>query len=255
MPGTTTVNNITVGSNAQDTSQCSVNGANDTERAFQWRTGGLLRAELLIEGDEAGSDAGGDLRLACYSDDGTTPTGDALTIDRATAAGRFGVNLHWRQPLSTDAGVAVDSAGQDPDVAGWVVLQTGRMQAYLVDFDKDTAEVMVWPFTMPPDYDGRAINVRIWWTATAGTAGVVRWLAQIAGFSDDDDLTGTDLTTLTIDDTFLAQNDLHICSKSFTPSDVAANDLCLFRLNRAATSGSDTFDADARLIHVELSFI
>lgn len=194
-----------------------------------------------------------------------------------------GVDVDKGGNVAMDGDLTVDGAlevGGDFEVAGvngtWTVFQTARsgwpgylsgcsgpnllgfagswrLSWHTLDFDKDTDEYGSFNFMLPPDYDGRALRIALYWTATAGTGGNVRWRVNLRTNGDDDALDSASYDSFTLLDAFIAQKDLHVVSGTRTPSNPIAGLLAL-TVQREASHADDTFDADARLIAVRLSY-
>jgi hypothetical protein len=125
-----------------------------------------------------------------------------------------------------------------------------------LDFDQTTLEYAHFNVSMPSSWNEGTVTFRAVWTAAAGTGDVV-WGLQAAAASNDDVIAATYNAGVARTDTLIATGDLHRSDESpaltidGTP---AANDTVFFRFRRAATSGSDTLNADARLIGLEMYF-
>ncbi len=124
-----------------------------------------------------------------------------------------------------------------------------------MDFDTTTQEYAhTVPIGMPKSWNEGTVTAIFYWTNTAGASTeTVRWSIAGAAISDDDTLNTTFGTAVTVDDTWLAQNDLHISSTTAaitiggTP---AENDLVIFEITRVVAS--DNMAGDARLIGVKI---
>jgi len=128
---------------------------------------------------------------------------------------------------------------------------------YTVDFDTTTQEYAhTLPIGMPKSWNESTVTAVFYWTNTGGASTeTVRWSIAGAAVSDDDTLNTTFGTAQTVDDTWLAQNDLHISSATSaitiggTP---AENDMVIFEITRVVAS--DNMAGDARLIGVKILF-
>lgn len=128
---------------------------------------------------------------------------------------------------------------------------------YTVDFDTTTQEYAhTLPIGMPKSWNESTVTAVFYWTNTGGASTeTVRWSIAGAAFSDDDTLNATFGTAVTQDDTWLAQNDLHISSTTSaitiggTP---AENDMVIFEITRVVAS--DNMAGDARLLGVKILF-
>jgi hypothetical protein len=125
-----------------------------------------------------------------------------------------------------------------------------------MDFDTASQEYAhTLPMGMPKSWNEGTVTAVFYWTNTGGAAAeTVRWSIAGLAFSDDDPLNATFGTAVTVDDTWIAQNDLHVTSATAaitlagTP---ATNDLIMFEVSRVVAS--DTMAGDARLVGVRLS--
>jgi hypothetical protein len=124
-----------------------------------------------------------------------------------------------------------------------------------LDFDTSTQEYAhTLPMGMPKSWNEGTVTAVFYWTNTGGASTeTVRWSIAGLAFSDDDPLNATFGTAVTVDDTWLAQNDLHISAATAavtlagTP---AENDLVMFEITRV--TASDNMAGDAKLIGVKL---
>lgn len=180
-----------------------------------------------------------------------------LTIDGAgSVGGDFSVSGSLR---TTGAGVDktwshyVGAQEISPITAGAVTnhtFQANRVVIPLMPFDQTTDESACFTIGLPEDYDGSTLKLAFYWTALAGTSGTVTWAANRTVFVDDVTL-AQDVGGPTATDTFLAINDLHITEVTTSPGGVVSGLLSLF-IRRLASS--DSFDADAQLIGVRVSY-
>lgn len=122
------------------------------------------------------------------------------------------------------------------------------------DFDQTTNEFVFWQMAMPSSWDEGTVTAVFLWTAASGSGDVV-WRLYGAAYSNDDALGDTLSNTASATDTLLTANDLHRSPESSAltiQNTPAANDMVTFFAARFSSSGSDTLNADARLIGVEL---
>jgi hypothetical protein len=124
-----------------------------------------------------------------------------------------------------------------------------------LDFDTTTQEYAhTLPIAMPKSWNESTVTAQFLWTNTGGASTeTVRWSIAGLSLSDDDALNTTFGTAQTVDDTWLAQNDLHISAATSavtlagTP---AEGDMVIFEVTRVVAS--DNMAGDARLIGVKL---
>ena len=194
---------------------------------------------------------------------GNIATDGDLTID---GAGSFGGDLAVTGDLNIAGSLRTSPDGVDktwshyvgaqeisPITAGAVTnhtFQSNRVVVPLMPFDASTIESACFTIGLPEDYDGSALKLTFYWTALAGTSGTVMWAANRSIFVDDETLV-QDVGGATATDTFIAVNDLHIIEATDTPGDVTPG-LLTFFVRRLA--GSDTFDADAQLIGMRVTY-
>jgi hypothetical protein len=165
-----------------------------------------------------------------------------------------GVETIWI-PAGAMKPKVTNGAGQSTYDSG-----SNDMTITTLDFDTTTQEYAhTLPIAMPKSWahSSATMTAQFFWTNTGGSAAqTVRW--SIAGLAvSDDDALNTAITTgaQTVDDTYLAQNDLHVSAATSaitiagTP---AQNDMVIFEITRVVAS--DDLEGDARLIGVKLLF-
>lgn len=196
-------------------------------------------------------DGGADLDAA-----GNLAADGDLTVDGDAAVGGEwsvgGMDTTWKAFMSSRIGWPTITQGCGAPVQ----IEIGalpRLNLWVMDFDKDTQEYGQWHVFLPDDYDGRTLLVRVYWIATAGTAGVVRFRIHCLCFDDGDAITDTS-SDGAVEDTFIGTNTLHSFEKTFTPVNPSARALAILGLRREASHANDTFDADARVIGIEISY-
>ena len=123
-----------------------------------------------------------------------------------------------------------------------------------LDFDTTTQEYAHFAVAMPKSWNEGTVTFIPYWTNTGGasTQNVV-WSLAGRALSDDDAANGTFGTAQTSNDTWLAQNDIHIgpTSSAITIGNTPAeNDLVVFEVSRVV--GSDNMAGDALLIGLKL---
>lgn len=124
-----------------------------------------------------------------------------------------------------------------------------------LDFDTTTQEYAhTIPIGMPKSWNEGTVTAQAYWTNTGGSSTqTVRFTVAGLAISDDDTLNGTFGTAVNLDDTYLAQNNLHITAESSaitiggTP---AENDLVIFQVSRDVAN--DNMSGDARLIGIKI---
>jgi hypothetical protein len=128
------------------------------------------------------------------------------------------------------------------------------IQYYTLDFDQSNIEIAHFSLSMPSSWNEGTVTAVFVWTAAAGT-GDVTWRLNAAARSNDDAIAISYSNTADVTDTLLATGDVHRTAETSAltvEGSPAANDMVFFRVLRFASDGSDTLNADAKLIGVEL---
>jgi hypothetical protein len=125
-------------------------------------------------------------------------------------------------------------------------------------YDPTSEEWAVWQFRMPDDYASTPI-AKLQWAAVSATSGAVVWDVRISATTPGDttdidaqDFAAANTATTTVPATagYLAET-----SVTLTNADsLAAGDLVIVRVARAAADGSDTATGDAELLVVGLTY-
>lgn len=141
--------------------------------------------------------------------------------------------------------------------AGTSTYDSGSSDVTITTFDFDTASqeyIHTLPIGMPKSWNESTVTAVVYWTNTAGlTTETVRWAIQGLAVSNDDTINGTFGTAVNVDDTWIAQNDLHITAESGaitiggTP---AEDDMVIFQISRDVSG--DNLTGDARFIGMKL---
>ena len=120
-------------------------------------------------------------------------------------------------------------------------------------FDQTSPEAAYFQFRLPDTYDGRPLKFTIEWSASAGTSGDVRWGALPISFDDGDSFDDTGTTTYVVD-TFSAMKSAHFCFMVATPTHPSGGSLNTVRIIRLSNHASDTFNADALLLGLQITY-
>ena len=134
-----------------------------------------------------------------------------------------------------------------------VVQINGSHYQSIASFDKTADEYMSWSFILPEDYDAGELDLEIHWTAIAGTTGDVAWRYYADCYANDGAMGNATLLGVVVD-TFLAQDDLHIRSVPFTPTNAVAGGYCNVVIRRYTAHADDDFDADADLLGLQIHY-
>lgn len=134
-------------------------------------------------------------------------------------------------------------------------IATSLLNIQTLDFDQTTQEFAQFTISIPRNWNNGTITAKVYWTASAGSGGVVWGISGVA-YSNDDPLTGTFGTAQTVADTLTATNDLDTTDSTSaitiagTPADA---DLIALQISRNPADGSDTINADAKLIGIVIT--
>jgi len=134
-----------------------------------------------------------------------------------------------------------------------ITILGGRVYLPVMDFNPGVDQGACCVIALPAQYDGSALTFTLYWTATAGSAGDVRWIINAGVFADNENL-ALDVASAGVVDTFLGANRLHACAFSMTPTGAASGNLLTVYLRRLGSNAQDTFDADARLIALQVAY-
>jgi hypothetical protein len=126
-------------------------------------------------------------------------------------------------------------------------------------FDPGTAEYAQALVIMPSNYNNGTITARFYWTGSGATDGSddVVWGFQGVAIANDDALSVSMGTAVTVTDTVIATNDMMVSaatSAATMAGTPAANKPILVQIYRDAASGSDTYGHDARFLGIELAY-
>ncbi len=153
-------------------------------------------------------------------------------------------------------GLATDGAGDANQLSESRELATNDINIDFIAFDASTEEHAYFWFEFPKGWNEGTITARFHWTNAAGLATeTVDWAIAGGSYSDSDALDATLGTEITVTDTFLAQDDLHISNESAAVTiggSPAEGDLCVFVVARKVAG--DDLTGDAQLMGVRLHF-
>jgi hypothetical protein len=217
-----------------------LNGAGGTPSAITLTNGTGLPVSTGISG--LGTGVGTFLATPSYTNLAAAVTGSVL---KTAGAETIWIPAGAMKPRNTNgAGASTYDSGATADLA-----------IASVDFDTTTQEYAhTLPIGMPKSWNESTVTAQFYWTNTGGASTqTVRW--SIAGLarSDDDALDTAFGTAVTVDDTWLAQNDMHISAATSavtiggTPDE---NDLVIFEITRVVAS--DNMAGDAKLLGVKI---
>ena len=122
-----------------------------------------------------------------------------------------------------------------------------------LDFDSTTSEGACFQVSFPGNWNRGTLKFRFYWTAASGS-GTVSWVVRAGSIGDSDLLDTAYGSTVSVTDTLLAANDLHITSATSALTVAGSpqeNDWIFFEIYRNV---SDTLPVDAQLIGVKIQY-
>ncbi len=201
-------------------------------------------------------DVAGTVTATGYAGPGTGLTAlDASNISAGTLSTSRYTRTGVRRTVYINAGAMIPrtTAGA---AAGSVELATNDIMVDSMDFDSGATDegVGFW-WTPPSSYDGGTVTAIFHWTAASGSGDVI-WKIRGRAFANDDAIDQAMGTEVTVTDTLLAANDMHISptTAAITITSAAANRPTYFQIVRNSSSASDTIAADADLIGVTIEY-
>ena len=125
---------------------------------------------------------------------------------------------------------------------------TNDVDVNVIGFDAASDEFAQTTMICPNDFGGGTFTAYVYWTNTGGGAAeTVRWVLQARAYADDGALDQAWGSGVNIDDTWIAQNDLHVTAVSgaiTAAGSPAANQLLQWRIYRDTSEDDLTGDAD-----------
>jgi len=131
---------------------------------------------------------------------------------------------------------------------------TNKIGYDTVDFDQTTEESATVLIRTPTGWTGTTFTASVTWTADSGSGGVV-WGISGRFLANDDAIDSAFGTEVTSTDTLLAASDLHespTTSAITAGGTAAASRILVLKIARKTGNGSDTLNADARLIGLRI---
>jgi hypothetical protein len=126
-----------------------------------------------------------------------------------------------------------------------------------LSFDSTTEEAAQFYIRWPKGWNEGTITAQVYWTNAAGlTTETVTWGISGVALHDGDPMDSTSLgTEVTVTDTWLAQNDLHISAETSAitfGNSPAEGDLCIIQIARK--TGTDNMTGDVDLLDLALFY-
>ncbi len=176
------------------------------------------------------------------------PTAGNITVNGANAKRTLWLSAKGGSPLVT--------AGCNPAVQ--IETTTNDINYWALDFDTTTEEHAAWDVIMPDSYDGGTVTAKFYWTNAAGaTTTSVVWGIAAGSFADNDALDTALGTEVTLEDAWIAQNDLHVSAETSAitiAGSPAGGDWVNFVVARKTGDANDDMAGDARLIGVKIEY-
>jgi len=133
---------------------------------------------------------------------------------------------------------------------------TNDIDYHVLEFDTTTEERAFWNVVMPDNYDGGTVTARFVWTNAGGASSeTVRWGIKARAYADDAAIDQAYGSEITVDDTFLAQGDVHVSAATSAITiggSPAGGQYVIFNVGRK-TAG-DNLAGDARLLAVHIEY-
>lgn len=133
---------------------------------------------------------------------------------------------------------------------------TNDIDYWALEFDTTTEERAFWNVQMPDNYNGGTVTAKFTWTNASGLATeTVRWGIKAIAYTDSDAIDQAYGTEVTVDDTWLAQGDVHVSTESSaitiggTPTGG-----CWVVFNVGRKVANDNLTGDARLLAVRIEY-
>lgn len=176
-----------------------------------------------------------------------------LQVNGALTLGANGTDKTWFLPLNIPD--AFIHSTQGPSGPYQMEYGGGFNTVYqYLDYAPDVKQFAHWNIFLPADYDGSALKVKLFWTATAGTTGeVVRWRAHAACLDNGSTLNSTLTNNVPMDSTFQAANQLHTVEGALTPDNASNGGMLALLIYRQGDSVTDTLPNAAQLIGARIS--
>lgn len=132
---------------------------------------------------------------------------------------------------------------------------TNKVDMYVMAYDKDADEYGQWTKVMPDDWDGGTVTAKVHWTCGAGggAAETVSWDISGRSYGDSDAIDQAVGAAITVNDTWLADKDVHITAASTaitlagTP---AAGELVQWQVMRDISDDNLAVDAQLLALHI-----
>lgn len=233
---------------------------------------------LQIIGDGGVSGSGTVESVTGDGVDNTDPDNPVLSFPTLTDLGLENVDntSDADKPVSTATQAALDLKANITDVVGvqdlfipasamWPRVTSGcsvltqyEMTTSLfniqgLEFSDTVQQFAQFQITLPRKWNNSTITAVVYWKPLVSGTGDVQWGISAGAYSNDDALTVALGTAQTVDDTFIATDDLHVTAATAaitvagTPADA---DFLALQISR--NPGSDTLDVNAVLLGISI---
>lgn len=173
-------------------------------------------------------------------------TGGNILVNNANAKRTLVLSAAGGSPTTT-----IGCGGPTKVEAG-----TNDIDYWALEFDTTTQERAFWNVQMPDNWDGSTLTAVFVWTNAAGlTTETVRWAIKARAYADSDAIDQAYGSEVTVDDTWLAQGDVHISAATSAITvggSPAGGQWVVFNVGRIVAS--DNMTGDARLLAVKIEY-
>jgi len=133
----------------------------------------------------------------------------------------------------------------------------GQPEIRALSFQTSSNTNAQFSIAMPKSWNEGTITFEAYWTPNVSSSGGVTWKVKAVALADDNALGTAFGTAQQSDDTYIAQNDVHISPTSSAitvAGSPSAGDIVYFNLERDTTDANDTMAVDAKLIGIKLHY-
>lgn len=176
-----------------------------------------------------------------------TIDGDNNTISNLAIGSEVLTTLTQTEEIWIPAGAFTSSTTNGAEITSRET-STNKVNYTYAGFDTTTSESIWFTWTPPANWNAGTVKFTLYWTNTAGlTTETIDFDLAAVAFANDNPLDTAVGTAANVTDTWIAQNDLHITSKSaaitIAGSPVAGEEVH-FKLSRDVASDNMTGDVD-----------
>ena len=175
-----------------------------------------------------------------------TGTDSTLLTEQQSAYGYIYVPAGAMIPRTTNGATATTTE-----------LATNDIMVDTMEFVTGTEQGAGFWVTFPVGWDTSLdVKVRFHWTTLAGSAGGVTWGISARSYANDEAIDQAQPASIDVDDTWLADGDLHItdASSAISITGMADTEPVYFEVTRAIGDANYTMGADAGLIGVQIEY-